>query len=287
MRAFVAGAEGQLGRALVEQLGAEVAWSGGRGELDVRARDAVARAVAEARPDVVLNASAYNRVDAAETEADQAFAVNAIGPRHLAEAARAAGALMVHVSSDYVFDGEARRPYAEDDPTNPLGVYGLSKLAGERLVQMATERSLVVRTSAVFAAGASRDKGGSFIERILARARSGQPLRVVADQVLSPTYAPDLAEAVLALVRADARGVVHVSNDGSCSWHELAMAALERAGLPREVEPIRASDLGAPARRPAYSVLSNERYRSLGLPPRRHWREAVEEFFTTAGLAKA
>jgi dTDP-4-dehydrorhamnose reductase len=216
-------------------------------------------------------------VDAAETERDAAFAVNARGPAHLARAAREASALLVHYSTDYVFDGASSRPYREDDPPSPLSVYGASKLEGERLVAAAGGPHLVVRTSGVLGRGGSEQKGGSFVERIVAQARAGRPLRVVADQVFAPTSAVDLAAASVALVRAGARGLVHVTNAGSCSWHELARAAVAAAGLDAPVEPISLSDLRLPARRPAYSVLDTERARSLGLPPLRSWRDALPD----------
>ena len=277
MRVFVAGSEGQLGSALVRLLKDRVAWSGGRGALDVRDAEAVARAVRAARPDVVINATAYNKVDAAETETVEALAVNAGAPRHLARAAREAGALMVHVSTDYVFDGTKGAPYEEDDPPHPLSAYGVSKLAGEMMVAASGAPFLIVRTSAVFASGGSRGKGGSFVERILARARAGEALRVVDDQVLSPTYAPDLAAAVVALVEAGARGLFHVTGAGSTSWHGFAAAALRLAGLDVRVQAVKAKDYAAPAARPAYSVLSNRRYLSLGLPALRDWQAALAD----------
>ena len=233
--------------------------------------------LARARPDVVFNATAWNRVDAAETEPAAAFAVNAFAPHFLARAARDAGALLVHYSTDYVFDGTAARPYREDDAPRPLGVYGASKLAGEHLVAAAGGEHLVVRTSGVFGRGGSEQKGGSFVERIVAQARAGQPLRVVADQVFAPTFAADLAAASIALVRAGARGLFHVTNAGSCSWHDLAVAALAAAGLDVPVERIPVASLKLPARRPAYSVLDGSRYLELGLPPLRSWRETLPD----------
>ena len=277
MRAAVVGASGQLGRALVERLGARRVWSGGREALDVRDGAAVAAWLEREKPDVIFNATAYNAVDAAETDPGEALAVNAAGPRHLAMAARAAGARLVHVSTDYVFDGEKNRPYREDDAPRPLNAYGASKLAGEVMVAASGADALIVRTSGVLGKGASRAKGGSFVERILVQAREGKPLRVVSDQVFSPTYAADLAAALVALVDANARGLYHVTNAGGCSWHELAVAALEVAGIDAPVDTLRASDLARPAARPAYSILSNERYRSIGLPPLRHWREALRD----------
>jgi dTDP-4-dehydrorhamnose reductase len=277
VKALVLGSAGQLGRELVRTLADEVAWKGDRAEIDVSDVAAAAALLARVRPDVVFNATAYNRVDAAEAEPLAAFAVNAVAPHHLARAAREAGALLVHFSTDYVFDGTSPRPYREDDPTRPLGAYGASKLAGEHLVAAAGGEHLVVRTSGLLGRGGSEQKGGSFVERIVARARAGVPLRVVADQVFAPTCAADLASAAIALVRARARGLFHVTNGGSCSWHELACAALAAAGIEAPVERVALGDLSLPARRPLRSVLSCERYVGLGLPPLRHWRDALPD----------
>ena len=270
------GARGQLGRSLLDALPGEAEAAPGREALDLRQPAALAEAVRRSGAGVVFNAAAYNAVDTAESDPDAAFAVNASGALHLARACRDTGALLVHVSTDYVFDGTDTRPIPEDRCPRPLGVYGASKLAGEALVAASGATFLLVRTSGVFARGGSRDKGGSFVERILARASAGQPLRVVQDQVFAPTYAPDLAAALVALVRADARGLFHVTNEGSCSWHALAVAALETAGLAVPVAAISARELGAPARRPAYSVLDCAKYRGLGLPPLRPWRAALD-----------
>jgi dTDP-4-dehydrorhamnose reductase len=277
VRALVAGSAGQLGRELLAELGKDVVWAGGRGTLDVTDAAAVAELVARVRPDVVFNAVAYNRVDAAEQDAPGAFAVNALGASALARAAREAGALVVHFSTDYVFDGTLVRPYREEDRPAPLSVYGASKLGGEQLVAASGAEQLVVRTSGVLGQGGSAQKGGSFVDRILARARAGQPLRVVGDQEFAPTIARDLARATLALLHAGARGLFHVTSSGSCTWHELAVAALELASLSVPVERIASADLGAAARRPAYSVLDCSRYLGLGLPALRPWRDGLAE----------
>jgi dTDP-4-dehydrorhamnose reductase len=254
-----------------------VAWAGGRSDLDVRDAAAVARRVAEVAPDVVVNAAAYNNVDGAEADPGEALAVNAGGPARLARACRGVGAVLVHVSSDYVFDGRAARPYVEDDAPRPLSAYGVSKLAGELLVAASGAEQLVVRTSGVLGRGGSRVKGGSFVERVLARARGGQPLRVVSDQVFAPTYAPDLAGAIVGLIDCGARGLVHVANSGATSWHGLAEAALRLAGISVPVQAIRSEELGAPALRPAFSVLSTQRLATLGLGPLRPWEDALRE----------
>ncbi len=277
MRALVVGALGQLGRELVSVLAGHVAWAGDLAELDVTDGGAVAAVVQRVRPDVIFNATAYNKVDMAEAEPGVALEVNALAPRHLALAAREHGALVVHFSTDYVFDGRASRPYREEDYPRPLGAYGVSKLTGEHLVAATGAEHLVIRTSGLLGRGGSEQKGGSFAERILTRARKGQPLRVAADQEFSPTCAPDLADAALALVGAEARGLFHVTNAGSCSWHELAVAALDHAGIDVPVEAIESAELAQPARRPPYSVLDNARYLALGLPPLRPWREAVAD----------
>ena len=274
------GATGQLGRALCDRLGDAVVWAGGSGELDVRDADAVTRVVRGAHPEVVFNAAAWNDVDGAESRPEDCLAVNAVGALHLARAASLAGALLVHVSTDYVFDGAQKRPYREDDCPRPLSVYGTSKLAGEQLVRASGCPHLVVRTSALYGRGGSRAKGGSFVERMLKRARAGEELRVVGDQVVSPTWAPDLAAALLELVRVGARGLHHVTNSGSCTWHAFAVAILKRAGLDVPVAEIKTRDLAAPARRPPHAILSKERYEGLGLKPLRPWSEPLAEHVT-------
>lgn len=277
MRALVVGSRGQLGRELVALLGGECVWAGDFGEIDVTDAPAVKALVARVEPEVVFNATAWNRVDAAEAEVSAAFAVNALAPRWLAEAARSVSALLVHVSTDYVFDGENRRPYQESDLPRPLGVYGASKLAGETLVAASGPEHLIVRTSGVLGRGGSEQKGGSFVDRILDQAREGRPLRVVDDQVFAPTVAADLAAALIGLVRRRARGLLHVTNAGSCTWRELALAALQIAGIDAPIEPIRTESLRLPARRPAYSVLDCSRYTGLGPAPLRGWREALAD----------
>jgi dTDP-4-dehydrorhamnose reductase len=277
VRAIVLGAAGQLGRELVALLGDGVAWAGDRAEIDVTDGAATAALVSRVRPEVVFNCAAWNRVDAAEAEPAAAIAVNAVAPGLLARACREVGALLVHYSTDYVFDGAASRPYGEEDTPGPLSVYGASKLAGEHLVAAAGGEHLVVRTSGVLGRGGSAQKGGSFVERIVARARAGEALRVVCDQVFAPTCAPELARASLALVGAGARRLFHVTNAGSCSWHDLACAALALAGLDVPVERITSAELALPARRPACSVLSCRKYLELGLPPLRHWRDALPD----------
>lgn len=280
MRIVIVGAGGQLGRELGRLLPAATTVPLARRDLDVRDAAAVGARLGALAPAAVVNCAADNRVDAAEAEPAEAAAVNALAVSHLARACRELDAVLVQVSTDYVFDGRASRPYPEDAPPNPLGVYGRTKLAGESFAQTLAPRHAIVRTAGLYAAGGSAAKGGSFLDRILVAARRGERLRVVADQVTAPTWARDVA-AVLArlvprLVRGEAAGgVYHVTDAGECSWHAFAVAALELAGIAAPVEAISAAERAAPAPRPAYSVLASTRLAAAGEPPLRHWREAL------------
>lgn len=243
-------------------------------ECDVTSPAACRREIGGFRPDVVVHCAAYTAVDRAESEPDEALALNAGGTRNVADASRAVGAAVVTFGTDYVFDGTAGRPYREEDPVRPLSVYGKSKLAAEEALREAGGEHLLVRTQWLFGPG-----GKNFIGTILARARMGDALRVASDQTGCPTYTKDLARAVLALVDAGARGTVHFSNEGETTWHGLARFVLARA-LPgyTGLSPAATRDLPYPAPRPAYAVLCKEKYRAVtGEAPRR-WEVAVAEF---------
>jgi dTDP-4-dehydrorhamnose reductase len=273
-RIIVLGA-GQLGTALAS-VGGERVTLVTRDMLDITDEAGAQPALASLAPDVVINATAYNRVDDAETHAGEAFAVNAIGPGLLARATTAAGARFVHVSTDYVFSGARAMPYPEDALPAPLGVYGASKLAGEHLAAAYATDALVVRTCGVF--GPTRSgTGGNFVRAILRQAAAGRPLSVVADTMVAPTYALDLATAVLSLVDAGVVGLVHATNSGHCSWYEFACAIVAEAGLDMPVEPTTSSARPTAARRPAYSVLDLSRLESHGIVMR-GWRDALHAY---------
>ena len=265
MNAVVLGADGQLGSELTRLIGAGAAVP--HKQLSITDGDAVDALIAVRKPDVVFNCAAYNAVDRAESDRDVAFAVNAEGPYHVAAACRRHGATLVHLSTNFVFDGTHDQPYVEADEPSPLSVYGQSKLAGEGRVLEAGPHLLIVRTAAVF--------GGphSFPHRILDRARSGERLRVVADQRVNPTFAADLAVAVLELAERGMTGIVHAVAEGCTGWDDFARALLAELGLEVEVESVPTSAYPAAARRPLNGCLASSRFRAL-----RPWREAVREW---------
>jgi dTDP-4-dehydrorhamnose reductase len=278
MRFLITGASGMLGQDVVAAAGAagHDAVALARRELDVTDFGTVERAVADARPDVVVNCAAWTDVDGAESSEEAAFAVNATGARNVARAAHGAGAWTLHLSTDYVFDGVKREPYMESDTTRPLSAYGRSKLAGEmEVANEAPGRHTIVRSSWLFGAG-----GRCFPSTILRLAAERDELTVVDDQVGCPTFTGHLASALVALASAEPRpvGLVHLAGAGACSWYELARALVDARGLHCEIRPGRTEDLGRPAPRPAYSVLGTERREELPTLP--EWREGVADYLT-------
>jgi dTDP-4-dehydrorhamnose reductase len=279
MRYAVLGAAGQLGRDLCPRLSGVVT-ALRREQANLTQPDTLRSTLTTLHPEVVINCAAYNFVDKAETEPDAAFAVNAWGVRALATICRDLDCVLVHFSTDYVFGLEESRrvPYHESDTPGPVSVYGLSKLTGEYLVRALCPRHFVIRTCGLYGVWGSGGKGGNFVETMLRLAGQGKPLRVVADQICTPSYTVDVADATTALVQTDRYGVYHLTNAGSCSWYELAGTSFELAGVQANLAPITSLDYGAPARRPAYSVLAAGAYDALGLPAVRPWREALTAY---------
>lgn len=280
-RAVVFGAGGQLGVELVRELRARqyfiTAWD--RANVDIADATAVQNALARYEPEVVFNAAAYNQVDVAEQEPQAAFLVNALAVRNLALACRQADARLVHFSTDYVFDGAARAPYVEEDPTHPLGAYAVSKLAGELYAQAYLERVLVVRTSGVFGAGGRNTARGNFVELMLRLAAGPNPIRVVADHTASPTYAPLLAARTIDLVDRDLTGLFHIGGGEAVSWFQFAQTIFEVARLTPTLAATNEREYRTPARRPRYSPLSNAKMERAGLEPMPPLRQAVESYF--------
>jgi dTDP-4-dehydrorhamnose reductase len=237
--------------------------------VSITDRSAVEIFIAERKPEVVFNCAAYNEVDRAEAQPELAHAVNAEGPLNLAIACRRHGATLVHLSTNFVFDGEQDEPYLEADEPGPLSVYAKSKLEGERQALQSGAHLLIVRTAALFG------RGVNFPNRILARARSGEPIRVVSDQKVNPTYAKDLAAAVVELAEAGTAGIVHTVAAGCTGWDEFAQAVLAEFGRAEAVESVVSRAYPTAARRPRNGCLATTRYRPL-----RPWREALHEWAT-------
>jgi len=270
MRILLTGAGGQLGRDLQEILKGHDLRPFDHAGLDVADREAVLRIVEQVHPEWIVNAAAFNDVDGAETMTPIAFAVNGAGPGHLAAAAAVVGANVVHVSSDYVFDGTKGAAYTEDDAPNPLSVYARSKYEGEKRVLESGVSACVLRTAWLYGR-----HGKNFVKTILAASARGGPLKVVADQVGSPTATADLAEAIAQLIQRPARGLFHVANSGACSRFEFAQAIVRGAV---EVLPITTAEASRAARRPANSSLTSVRWQQSGLKPLRSWHSALEAF---------
>ncbi|MDT0433790.1 dTDP-4-dehydrorhamnose reductase [Streptomyces sp. NPDC005840] len=279
MRWLVTGAAGMLGRDTVGELarrGAEVTGLD-RAALDLTRPDAVEAALAAHRPDLVVNCAAYTAVDAAETDEATALRVNGDGPRHLARACAATGARLVHVSTDYVFPGDARAPYPEDHPTGPRTAYGRTKLAGERAVLTELPgASAVVRTAWLYGV-----HGRSFVRAMIGLEAERRTVDVVDDQYGQPTWSADVAARIAdlgPLVGHGASGVFHATSRGVTTWYDLAREVFTRLGAdPGRVRPVASAAFPRPAPRPAYSALGHGRWRGAGLPPTRPWRTALHE----------
>lgn len=276
MKLLVTGAGGMLGRAVVERavrLGHDVQ-AATRAELDVTDAEATQRVLREVCPRAVVHCAAYTDVDGAESDWGRAESVNARGAGNVAAATQEVGARIVHISTDYVFDGSKREPWVESDPVGPLGVYGDTKLAGEQLVAAANPAHAIVRTAWLFGAG-----GRNFVDTMLALGAQRDEVSVVTDQVGCPTWTRHLAGALVELAeRPEETGLLHVAGAGQCSWNEFALEIFERAGIDCRVLPATSEQFDRPARRPAYSVLGTERRYPVALPP---WQRGLAEYLAT------
>ncbi len=285
MRVAVIGSTGQLGQDLMRVFGEEAVGFTHQ-DLEVTDEASVASAIRSVKPDWVLNTAAFHRVDDCELNPMLAFTVNSSGALNVARAAADVGSGVVFYSTDYVFGGEERErkhPYEEGECPHPLSVYGTSKVAGEQLVMQANARHLVVRSAGLYGTATSR-KGWTFPELMIKKARSEGLVRVVTDQVLSPTFTADLAQKTKELVEQGAVGLFHLTNAGECSWFEFAQKALALAGVEAKMEPTDTAWLQQRARRPSYSALDTTRLEEVGLNPMRPWEEALSDYLRTKGL---
>lgn len=285
MKVLIIGANGQLGSDLVPTL--EAAGDDVRAfrhsELEVCDGARVEEAVAASRPDFLVNASAFHKVEECEKNPELSFRVNAGAVLGLAQICERHSAVLVHLSTDYVYGGEVGRltPYEEADPPAPLNVYGVSKAAGELMVPFNTERYYVLRLSGLYGVAGSSGKGGNFVETMLRKASQGAHIRVVDDQVLTPTATSVLAEAMSKLIHSrPACGLYHMTCEGECSWYEFARTIFDLAGQEVNLTPVKTSEFPSPVKRPAYSVLGKNKLKAAGikLP---HWKEGLERYLAT------
>jgi dTDP-4-dehydrorhamnose reductase len=280
LKAILIGANGQLGVDLLASFH-EQRWDVipvTHADVDICDRKRLSEFISANRPDLVINTAAFHKVEDCERRPQLAFEVNATGAMNLATVCAQEKTTLVHFSTDYVFDGLKGGPYLESDPPRPLNVYGASKMAGEHLLMCNTERFFVIRTCGLYGLAGSSGKGGNFVELMLRKRASGESLRVVSDQVLTPTYTVDLAAATTKLVQTKDYGIYHISGDGQCSWYEFARAIFELEGLSVDLTPVETDRIASPVKRPSYSVLSKEKFHKMNLGQIPLWRSGLERY---------
>ena len=278
MKIALLGANGQLGYDLKRTLGGHRLTALTRSDFDVTDRESMSDHLSRSSPDAIINTTAFHQVDVCESEAGDAFRVNALAVFDLSEIANRLGATLVHISTDYVFDGEAVEPYTELSSPRPISVYANSKLAGEYFVRSVAQKHILIRTCGLYGVAGSAGKGGNFVETMLRKAKAGEEIRVVSDQVVTPTPTADLAKQMQILLEADHFGLFHCSSEGSCSWYEFAKSIFRLSGLDARLEPTTPEFHKTLASRPAYSVMENSRLKALGLNRMRHWRSGLADY---------
>jgi dTDP-4-dehydrorhamnose reductase len=286
MKVLVIGADGQLGTDLCRVFQSKDLIPLTQSEIEITDMISIENAFTKYRPDIIINTAAFIRVDDCETEQDTAYRVNTLGARNVAVQSQNIGAKLVQISTDYVFGGEAIVPkegYTEFDIPIPLSIYGKSKLAGEELVRNLCTKHMIVRTSGLFGKAGACGKGGNFIETMLNLAKEKRDLKVVNDQVFSPTYTSDLALKITQIIETEYYGIFHITNGGTCSWYEFTREILRQAGIKTPVVPISSEQYPQKAKRPKFSVLRNYQLHLLGKDNMRPWQEALGDYLHEKG----
>ncbi|MFC1496500.1 dTDP-4-dehydrorhamnose reductase [Candidatus Margulisiibacteriota bacterium] len=279
MKIAIIGADGQLGTDLCKVIDQQEQIPLTIKDIDITNKEQVESVFSETKPAVVINTAAYHRVDECEDKPGLAFEVNGLAPRNLAEACSTFGLTLVHISTDYVFDGNGKKPYSEADAPNPKSAYGISKLVGEFFVKSILKEHYIVRSCGLYGvAGCLGKGGGNFVEGMIKRERDKVKLRVVDDEVVGPTYTYDLAEKIVELVKTKKYGLYHITNQGSCSWWQFAAKIFELIGKKVQIEKATGADYKTKAHRPKYSVLENANLKRIGLEQSRNWEEALKAY---------
>jgi dTDP-4-dehydrorhamnose reductase len=269
-RIVITGGRGLLGVELIHFLRKDYhVFAPPKLELDITQKRQVEQYMEDIRPCAIIHTAAYTQLDSAEIDPSMPILVNAVGTRFIATAAEQVGARMLYISSDYVFDGTQQSPYAEEDIPSPINVYGLSKLAGERFVSSICSRYSIIRSSRLYGS-----YGDNFVAKVIDMAKQGQKIRMIDDQIGSPTNVKDLAKFIKHLLQIGSHGIYHASNEGSCSWYEFATTIVKMKGIKNTIIPCKSRDFPVLARRPKYSELISRR----GLPPMRHWKSALQDY---------
>ena len=278
MRIALLGSNGQLGRDLQFTLNDHDVTAFTRNDFDVDDHAATREALVKLQPALILNTTAYHRVDDCESQPLTAYSTNALAVLNLVRIANDLDAAIVHYSTDYVFSGNRERPYTEESSPFPLSIYGNSKLAGEYLVRSVARKYFLIRTCGLYGSAGSRGKGGNFVETMLGKARRAERIEVVDDQILTPTYTLDVARQTAVIIPTRHYGLFHMTGEGSCSWYEFARSIFDLAGVKADLLPTTSALYKVPAIRPRYSVLENARLKELGLNQMRHWKEALAAY---------
>ncbi|MEW6456175.1 MAG: dTDP-4-dehydrorhamnose reductase [Acidobacteriota bacterium] len=278
MKVALIGADGQLGSEIIRENKSYEIIPLYYPKFDVTKFEEVREYFKSLRPDAVINTAAFHRVDECEDFPEKSFFVNSISVRNLAMISNELDFTLVHFSTDYVFDGEKRSPYIEEDNPNPLNVYGTSKLVGEIFLKNIGRKYFLIRTSGLYGVSGSIEKGGNFVEFMVKFAKEGRKIRVVRDQVLTPTNARELAIKILKLINTDLYGVFHMTNEGYCSWYEFAEEIFNLIKMKVYLAPVTSEEYGAKAKRPKYSVLENKNLKNTDIEGFSHWREALESY---------
>jgi len=280
MRILITGAGGQLSYDLIKALSEHEIHPKTHSELDITDIKKVDEALREGKYDIVINTAAYHRVDEIEENVNEALRVNSLAPYDMARLCNTYSAIFLHLSTDYVFSGQktAGIPYEESDTCQPVNAYGVSKLAGELLIRIATSRYYIIRSSGLYGIKGASGKGGNFIETMLRKAKDNSPIRVVDDQRLTPTFTYDLSDAIAGIINTSAFGIYHVTNEGNCTWYEFAKEIFKQSSLDADLHPIISIESGARAKRPEYSVLSKAKLYQIGMSKLRPWQEALKDY---------
>lgn len=279
MKIAVIGANGQLGSDLVQELsGRHELLSWNHADIEITDIDSVQSAITAGKPDLIINTAAYHVVPQAEKDPSAAFSVNGTGALNLARISQDKGIRLLHYSTDYVFDGQKNAPYVEDDRPNPLNVYAATKLSGEHFALNYSDKSYVVRVSGIYGKVPCRAKGGNFVTTMLKLAKEKPEVRVVNDEVLTPTPTAEIAKATAALIETDAFGLYHMSSEGEVSWYEFARTIWDTLKLTTPLYPASVNDFPVAVKRPFYSVMENNRLKAAGIPDMAPWKESLIMF---------